>query len=122
MDRWKFATCMALMALTGCAQFTPKPVVREAPLAEVLGHIRTELIKAQAQTSATQLPLTEVVLILKVSTSNKYSSAQGTSLPFDPALDLKFTTETSGSLENTVQLKWTGTDGRNTLGVQKPTQ
>lgn len=99
----------AAMALTGCANlFKPPPT--EAPLSEVIKHIRQELVTAKNGEAATTLPLTEVTITLKVTTSQKYTSGGGVDLVFDPIKDLKFTTETSGSLENTVQLKWSGSD------------
>lgn len=111
------ALALPCALLTGCCAFNPPAPVVEAPLADVIKHLREELVKARADTPATSLPLTDVTVVLKVSNATVNSGSGGVSVS---PVDLKFTSQTTGSLENTITLKWSGSDAAGTLSKKPP--
>lgn len=110
MRRYAFSASLLSAVLMGCS--TVQPNVSEAPLAEVIAKVRSDLAKASKEESSTNLPLTEVTLTLKLSSSSKDSSSADGKIG---VVNVKFGADYTNSIDNTIVLKWAGKDDRSLL-------
>lgn len=97
---------VAISLITGCAQFSPQP--QDIPLAAVIRQVRQDLQAAMADKPVTDMPLTEVTLNLKVSAVKTVGGSAGVTTPSAVPVELKFNTQATGTMENTVILKFSG--------------
>lgn len=102
--------------LTGCIATAP---VQELPLAAVIEQIRSDLKRAQAGDPATGLPLKEITLVLKVTGSSTKGGTAEVTVPTTPAVGIKATNQVTGTMENTITLKWAGEDIANPMDNNK---
>ncbi|WP_426391949.1 hypothetical protein [Variovorax sp. R-27] len=97
-----------LLAITGCA-LPQHP--SSVPLASVIHQLREDFKQVNAENPVSQLPLTKIEVVLKVSTERVSGIGAETSLPLDTPLKLNFSNQTTGTMENTVTLTFAGGKG-----------
>lgn len=105
MRKTAICTGFILLTLTGCT-LPQRPT--NVPLAAVIQQLREDFKKIKAEDPVSTLPLTDIEVVLKVSTENVAGIGAETSLPFTTPLKLNFTNQTTGTMENTVTIKFSG--------------
>ena len=120
MRNFIYIAAAACVGLCGCAGFAPQP--QDIPLAAVIKQVRADLQKSMKDDPITDLPLTTITLNLKVAAVKNAGGSAEVTTPSVVPVDLKFSSQTTGTMENTVTLVFSGKDSNVLFGHVIPMQ